>query len=187
MAKPQKQTQEEKARSVAIRRSAYWGMSPEEFAAHVAKHGGTRNTKSPMAKFLQHKYNAAIRGVKFEFIFADWWRIWQESGKWGQRGRGKGYVMARHNDGDTPYSPGTVYICSGAQNVKDSFAIWPAAERLANRVSKIGTGLGYTITSNQKNPYAVVVKKKYVGSFPAPELARAAYLAAAEEHKRTQL
>jgi hypothetical protein len=57
-----------------------------------------------------------------------WWSVWTESGKWAVRGRGDGYVMARNLDAGA-YAQGNVYICSQVQNMRDSYAFRPAAER----------------------------------------------------------
>jgi hypothetical protein len=115
---------------------AKWGMSLDDYKAHVGEHGSCANAASPMGKYMQHRQNARRRGVAWDFTFAEWWRVWQESGKWDQRGRGigyHGYVMARWGDADTPYSIGTVYICTQSQNAKDSFIVSPAAARAAKR------------------------------------------------------
>lgn len=109
-----------------------WGMSLADYAAHVAEYGSSYDKGSPLHKFVQHRKNANYRGISWEFTFAGWWAVWQESGKWNQRGRGKnGYVMARWGDGDAPYSVGTVYICTQPENAKDGYIVSPGAERAA--------------------------------------------------------
>lgn len=108
---------------------ATWGLSLDDYRAHIAEHGTSSLASSPMRKYVQHRKNALWRGIEWNFTFADWWRVWQESGKWDQRGRvtggTHGYVMARYGDGDTPYSVDTVYICTQSQNSKDSFLVQP--------------------------------------------------------------
>lgn len=48
--------------------------------------------------------------MPFLFTFDTWWQVWNESGKWDERGaRGGAYVMCRIGD-EGPYSPGNVYI-----------------------------------------------------------------------------
>jgi transposase len=103
---------------------ATWDMSLSDYKAHVEEHGSCSDESSPMHKYMHHRKNAARRGIAWNFTFASWWRVWRESGKWDQRGRGL-YVMARYGDGGTPYSPETVYICTQSQNSKDSFLVWP--------------------------------------------------------------
>jgi hypothetical protein len=37
--------------------------------------------------------------IEFKLTFDEWWDIWQQSGKWSDRGRNKGkYQMCRNND-----------------------------------------------------------------------------------------
>lgn len=89
------------------------GITHEEFKALP---------KAATAAYRQQRRNAKTRGIEWRFNLASWWRVWQASGKWPERGRGRRYVMARK--GDTgPYSPDNVYICTGAQNTSDQY-IW---------------------------------------------------------------
>lgn len=100
-------------------------------------------------------------------------------------------MMARHGDGAVPYSKDTVYICTGAQNVTDSFVNTPHATRnnwlggngLGTPANK-GTGRGWTYDANcKRNPYRAQFGKKTIGYYPTAELARAAYLSALESSK----
>ena len=63
---------------------------------------------------------ARLRGIDFTLTFEQWWDIWQQSGKWNERGRKKDqYVMSRI--GDTgPYELGNVFIQSNADNNRDA-------------------------------------------------------------------
>ena len=65
--------------------------------------------------------NARLRKIGWAFTLHTWWCIWKESGKWGERGRGFGYCMARKGDIGV-YSPDNVYICTGSQNMRDYYA-----------------------------------------------------------------
>jgi hypothetical protein len=61
-------------------------------------------------KYHCHKGKAKHRGIAFELTFDEWWDIWQQSGKWEERGcRKGGYVMSRHND-EGSYSINNVFI-----------------------------------------------------------------------------
>ena len=61
-------------------------------------------------KYHCHKSKAKQRGIPFELTFDEWWDIWQQSGKWEQRGcTTGGYVMSRHND-EGAYSMDNVFI-----------------------------------------------------------------------------
>jgi hypothetical protein len=68
-------------------------------------------------KYLNHKHSAKQRGILFDLTFDQWYDIWQQSGKWDLRGKGKGtYVMSRI--GDTGgYTLSNVYIQSNSSNV----------------------------------------------------------------------
>lgn len=164
---------------------ATWGMSLDDYRAHVSEYGPCTKASSPMHKFIVQRANANKRGIEWKFTFAEWWSVWHESGKWGDRGRGA-YVMARYGDGDTPYSKDTVYICTQSENSKDSYIVSPAAVRFADNPAKAGAGRGwyYAPTRSKKNPYYAQFNKKHLGGFPTEELARAAYEAAVEQHKK---
>jgi hypothetical protein len=64
--------------------------------------------------------NADARDVAVEFTFPQWWAVWQESGRWEQRGVGKGYGMFRP-DSTQPYKVGNADIRSG---VEQASQIW---------------------------------------------------------------
>ena len=69
-------------------------------------------------KYSCQKSKAKHRGVEFTLTFEEWWDIWEQSGKWEQRGCRKGqYVMSRYND-TGPYAVGNVFIQSCEDNHK---------------------------------------------------------------------
>lgn len=115
-----------------------WGMRRDEFKRHVAVYGGRSDKESPAHKFVNQRGHAGKRGIKWDLSFADWWDIWQKSGKWDQRGRSsESFVMARRGDLDTPYSKDTVYICTSCQNLKDGFISTPVIVRQAKRAKTL--------------------------------------------------
>ena len=69
----------------------------------------------------QEQKNAAIqRGIEWEFTFESWWKVWEDSGQWENRGRSKGkYCMSRKED-KGPYNPENVFIQTHEQNAKDA-------------------------------------------------------------------
>jgi len=69
----------------------------------------------------QEQKNAAIqRGIEWNFTFESWWKVWDDSGQWANRGRGIGkYCMSRKED-KGPYSPDNVFIQEHQQNSKDA-------------------------------------------------------------------
>lgn len=63
--------------------------------------------------------NCRKRGLTWQLTFPEWCRVWDESGKWEQRGRGgNSYVMARKQDLG-PYAAWNVYVTTMAQNTAD--------------------------------------------------------------------
>lgn len=119
--------------------------------------------------FRQQRSNASRRNIEWQLTFPQWWTIWQQSGHWGQRGRGQGYCMCRRGDAG-PYSPDNVFIDLLAHN---------SSERLGKK-----SGLPIGVRKNKKyRGYSahrqINGKKLHLGTFPTPELAHAAYLMAA--------
>jgi hypothetical protein len=78
-----------------------------------------RYWSTPKGKYSKHKANAVRRGVAFSLTFQEWWRIWEQSGKWGKRGNRRGmYQMCRIGDLGG-YELGNVYIGKHEQNTAD--------------------------------------------------------------------
>lgn len=78
---------------------------------------------SPKAAYSIQKTNAKARGISWEISFKDWWDIWQQSGKWEQRGtKPEQYCMCRHND-EGPYHVNNVRIDTFSNNAKENFSI----------------------------------------------------------------
>jgi hypothetical protein len=72
--------------------------------------------KTMRGRYVQHKHNADLRGVPFLLTFDQWCSIWNESGKWAQRGNLAGqYCMARNGDVGA-YEVGNVRICLVEEN-----------------------------------------------------------------------
>lgn len=143
-------------------------------------------------KYVQQMLNAGARGIEFNMTFPQWWAVWQASGKWNERGRGQGYVMARTGD-IGPYAVGNVYICTQSQNSKDSYLKTSSAERAIKRAmnpnakSRLGSGRGWTYLAKEKKPYQVTVGKRYIGMFATEQEARAAYLGEVASRKDLEL
>ena len=68
--------------------------------------------------------NSGFRGIAWELSFAEWFAVWQASGKLHFRGRGKGkYVMSRIRD-DGPYRLGNVHIQLATENSREAVEKW---------------------------------------------------------------
>lgn len=81
------------------------------------------NLKDMRAKYTRQMWNAKRRDIKWDISFEKWCQIWQDSGKWEERGRGPGgYVMARRDDTGA-YSAENVEIQSLSENRKTSWAV----------------------------------------------------------------
>jgi hypothetical protein len=77
---------------------------------------------SPMGKYVRQRANARNRGIIWKFTFNSWWKVWEDSGKWEQRGKGPGqFYMCRYND-TGPYSPDNVRIQSHSENTLEWYA-----------------------------------------------------------------
>lgn len=70
----------------------------------------------PFPAYRSQRQGARRRGIEWYFTLKSWWAVWRDSGKWDQRGTGRGYQMARY--GDTgPYAPWNVEIITGIENI----------------------------------------------------------------------
>jgi hypothetical protein len=72
--------------------------------------------QTPFQKFGTQRKHSRHRGIQFLFTFQEWMTIWEQSGRWHERGRGREeYCMARF--GDTgPYAVGNVKIITNYEN-----------------------------------------------------------------------
>jgi hypothetical protein len=76
-------------------------------------------------KYRWHRNNAKRRNILFNLTLEEWCNLWEQSGKWEQRGRGKdSYVMSRIGD-EGPYEVGNVVIKTQAENAKEGCAKMP--------------------------------------------------------------
>lgn len=124
--------------------------------------------QTPTRAWASQRQNAKRRGIGWELTLWDWWQIWHRSGKWEQRGRGQGYVMARVGD-DGPYAIGNIYITTAIDNCSHA----PRKKK-----SDLPTGVAYIQRGNWRRYVARRVyngKSYHLGSFPTAEQASAAY------------
>lgn len=82
--------------------------------------------KDPHTLYLQHRKRAKNRTdklgnpIQFLLTFEQWWQVWQDSGKWEQRGIGRdAFCMARNNDVGN-YEVGNVTIKTQAANMSEA-------------------------------------------------------------------
>lgn len=138
-----------------------WGCNWEQYVT-------LRNMRKPTRAYSMQRRNARDRGIGWELNLWQWWSIWQQSGKWAQRGRGQGYMMCRKGDLG-PYAIDNVFIATGCENSSNQAR---KKSGLPIGVRKNKKCAGYTAFRQIKG------KKLRLGSHPTPELAHAAYLAA---------
>lgn len=81
---------------------------------------GAGRERTPIGAFVNQRNNARQRGIAWEFTLAQWWKMWLDSGKWEERGRGRGYCMCRFGD-EGPYSADNCYIATGVENIHDYY------------------------------------------------------------------
>jgi len=94
-----------------------WGVSLKTYRELRKLGGSYRN--SPMYKYCQSRAQAKIRGIEWELSFAEWWGIWERSGKYDQRGvEFDQYCMTRCRD-DGPYAWWNVRIRTTGDNRRE--------------------------------------------------------------------
>lgn len=98
---------------------------------------GWSRGQTPFCAYAQHVDGADTRGIEWGFnSFWEWWCVWRDSGKWMERGRGRGkYAMCRHGDVG-PYRSDNVYIALNGDNVRDGFVFRKQARIAASEVAK---------------------------------------------------
>lgn len=133
---------------------------------------GASGDTTPLRAF-GHQRQAAVmrRNIQWKLTLPEWWAIWQDSGKWEQRGVGRGYMMCRKGDKGA-YEVGNVYIGSGEENLS-------AAAKKTN----LPIGVAHS-TKSRTNPFRAYCnvngKQHHLGLFKTAEDAERAYLAARE-------
>ena len=155
---------------------------------------GATYYQTPVGAFNQQRQSAKKRGIKWALTLAEWWSIWQESGKWPMRGRGhKHYVMSRYEDIGA-YETVNVFIQLADHNgikapLRDRLQVASvrkarAARHVMRKELTLPVGvhriLGFTGRRGGRPYYAHKVIEgflKHLGSFATIEEAEAAYMA----------
>lgn len=92
---------------------AKYGMSMQAFKEI------TNENYVPYKRYSTQKSTARLRGIEFKLTFAEWLKIWTDSGQMNNSGKYKGnYVMARTLDKGA-YEVGNVKIVTGTANHKE--------------------------------------------------------------------
>lgn len=130
----------------------------------------TQKRITPKFAFACQRAQARRRKVDWKLTFEQWWQIWQDSGHWERRGRKWDcYVMCRVGDAGA-YEAGNVFIGRMVENVS-------AASRRRHKGLPMGVFPNGKVWCAKRQ---INGRRVYLGVFPSPELAHAAYLRAAE-------
>jgi hypothetical protein len=119
-------------------------------------------------QFDGQKNNAKLRGIEFLFTFEEWKDWWIATGKWEQRGKGRGkYCMMRKGDVG-PYSIENVFCGTNEQNAIDCHQGKTRSKETRDLMSRSHKGL----FDGDKNPRARTVVSPYGTWTTAKEAAK---------------
>jgi hypothetical protein len=147
-----------------------WGMLHSEYMA--LRDGGF------VRPYIHQLKTAKNRGIAFTINLAQWHAVWQASGKWDERGRGKGkYCMSRIKDSGG-YALGNVLIKTADANSLEAVEKWRDAKPKKSR------GVFHLYPGTPK-PFMVKVGATYVGVYASEDEANTARFAYAEQNGLT--
>lgn len=148
----------QKQAQIAARIMAAWGVDRE--LHHELRANGT------IRAFEQQKQSSSNRGITWALSFAQWYAIWQASGKLHLRGRGKGrYCMARIRD-EGGYVLGNVHVQLASDNSADAVKKW---------AGKFKAHMGvFCLYPGREMAWLAKVGRCRLGFFPSIEAATAA-------------
>lgn len=135
-----------------------WGIPRAIYREIAERYGRNGQSKSPLTQYTHQRKNANRRSIAWEMSFAEWWKIWQDSGRYDERGRGHGYAMCRFGDTGA-YAVGNVEIITCIQNSTDQWISGKKRKTPAPRET-CKFGHPYTVTGGG-NKYCKVCHEKY--------------------------
>jgi len=95
--------------------------------------------------FKAQKASARARGIPWELTFEQWLVIWEDSGRWDERGRRKNqYCMARFND-EGPYAVWNVKIIKHSENSSEGQLGHKMSESNRLKLIEANTGNKHTL------------------------------------------
>lgn len=97
-------------------------------------------SKDSRQKYKEQKKAAKQRGIIWQLSYPVWYKIWQESGHWYERGRKKGqYVMSRPGD-KGPYAVWNIKIKKHSDNTRECWIGKRHSSTTRDKMSKSQTG-----------------------------------------------
>jgi len=111
-----------------------------------------RNRSTLIGKYKMQQRNATDRGIPFLLTYEEWLKVWNDSGKLEQRGRGADkFCMCRVGDLGS-YEVGNVFIGTGRENVRAGNLGKPVPQEVRDKISKSNTGKPHLWCTGDKNP-----------------------------------
>ena len=105
-----------------------------------------------IGRYKAQMKNAERRGIDFLLSFDQWLKIWTDSGKLDQRGRGaEKFCMCRNGD-IGPYEIGNVFIGTGRENVRVGNLGKEMTQEVRDKISKAHMGKPHEWSRGAKNP-----------------------------------
>jgi len=141
--------------------------------------------------FTANRRSAKQRGIAWNLTYEEWVAIWDASGNWNRRGRGRDrYCMARKGDSG-PYETGNVYVCTNLENCRDfrrAFSEWQNEVVRIGQLARTMSSRGWTFVKERKQkPYQVQLGRKYIGRFSTQAEAEAAFRAAIQTREEARV
>lgn len=119
--------------------------------------------------YRMQKRSAAYRGIAFNLTPYEFVRLWRESGKLSQRGRGRDkFCMSRINDSGG-YEVGNVQFITNAENIR----LYQLERARKPKIASKTPGV-YLMYPGYKKPYVARYGKKHLGFFRDAQSAVAA-------------
>jgi hypothetical protein len=114
-------------------------------------------------RYNEQKSLAKIRSIPFLFTFEEWCYIWEQSGKWDERGRKKGqYAMSRYGDKGA-YEINNVFIQLHGNNVKDAHLGTTLTEEHKAKLSKSLLGNQRALNTKRTEEVKCKMSKSLLG------------------------
>ena len=111
-----------------------------------------KNRSTLIGKYKMQQRNAIDRGIPFLLTYEEWLKIWNDSGKLEQRGRGANkFCMCRVGDLGS-YAIGNVFIGTGRENVKAGNLGKPVSQEVRDKISASNSGKPHPWSVGEKNP-----------------------------------